>query len=121
MRHEQTTSSTEQTLRSATPSRVATDDPQTVEPSGEGDHRLPEGSISPIPETTVERNPLTDPRAGDIVAAADGGVIEILDVILGHGAGVWVREDSGRYAITHEGYRDIVRGGRVIHLAEVQS
>jgi hypothetical protein len=83
---------------------------------------LPEGSISPIPETTVERNPLTDPRAGDIVADSQGAVIEALEVELGQYASVLMREDSHTCRVMHDTWREIVKGGRVIHRAEeVQS
>lgn len=74
---------------------------------------------SPTPATN--RDPLTDPRAGDIVAARDGGVIEVVDVVLGRDATVWVREDSSRYRVDHDGWRQIVAGGRVIHAAEGQA
>lgn len=60
------------------------------------------------------RNPLTDPRAGDLIRLADGSTLEALDVVLGHGAHVRVREDSSTYRIEHETWRHIAQGATVV-------
>lgn len=114
MRHELTPSSGERILRSATPSRVATDEPQAVGSPGAGGHCAPGDSIS---ETTVERNPLTDPLDGDIVATSDGDVIEVVDLL--PGCVLKLREDSTTYTLSHDDFRHVVTGGRVIHRANL--
>ena len=47
--------------------------------------------------------------------------VEVVDAVLGHGAHVHVREDSSRYRCSHDAWRTITAGGRVIHAAEGQS
>lgn len=64
-----------------------------------------------------KRNPLTDPRAGDVIRLEDGSTLEALDVVLGHGAHVRVREDSSCYRIEHETWRSIAQGATVVHVA----
>ena len=82
-------------------------------------HNQEVAGSNPAPATN--RNPLTDPRTGDIVTDEHGVVLEVVDAVLGHGAHVHVREDSSRYRCSHDAWRTITAGGRVIHAAEGQS
>lgn len=61
------------------------------------------GAPSGLPSSPILRDPLTDPRAGDIVADADGVVLEVLDVT---------------YAVRVSTWRVITAGGHLIHRAE---
>lgn len=118
MRHDDPMASPE-TNQVCAPSCVASNDAQADRADGNGCHLVPS---APISETTPDRNPLTDPRAGDVVMAADGAVLHIMEVTMGHGACVRILEDWTRYALDHEQYREAVRGGRVVERAgEAQS
>lgn len=71
------------------------------------------------------RNPLLDPRAGDVVADPSGNEITVLAVLDGHVPSVSVLDGGG--APTEPAtwslgaFRVIVAGGRVIHAAEGQA
>ena len=77
------------------------------------------GGATGVPaEPVSSRDPLTDPRAGDVVEDRLGNVMTIIDATLGHGATVWWSEGPHRYSASHEAYRTYATGGRVIHRAE---
>ena len=125
MRSETPMASQEDNKARESSARFATIDSPRADRAGGGEGGT-DSSPAPISATSAaprdtSRDPLTDPRAGDIVVARDGGVIEVVDVVLGRDATVWVREDSSRYAWTHATYREVVAGGRVVHRAEGQA
>lgn len=65
------------------------------------------------------RNPLVDPRAGDVVADVRGHEIKIIDA---SEHAVWWRETWGTEPLTYSEtvarYRELLKGGRVVSAAE---
>lgn len=117
MRHDEPMASPKREQVSA-PSCVATPDALADRAGGDGCHLSPPAPISETAGTPDSprprfRDPLIDPRAGDLIRLADGSTLEVLDVVLGRGAHVRVREDSSTYRIEHETWRHIAQGATV--------